>query len=261
MGLLQKACETYDCHIRLVGLPREGHEILAPISHIPTSAQIEITLNQAGQFVNARAVDKAEPKIIIPVTEKSGGRSGKNPPPHPLCDKLKYLSGYDVQKQELYIEQLTQWAESPYGHPKLWPVLNYVKSGTILTDLVQSGVIQLDENGHPKDGNAMVCWRVVGLDSSESETCWQDQSLFRAFIDYYRAKMEGQGKALCMISGTLSRPAIQHPSGIAPVCGVKTKLISSNDENGFTYRGRFTTDWQAATVGYEASQKAHNALR
>ena len=38
MGLLQKACETYDCHIRLVGLPQAGEkkETLAPVSHILT---------------------------------------------------------------------------------------------------------------------------------------------------------------------------------------------------------------------------------
>lgn len=39
------------------------------------------------------------------------------------------------------------------------------------------------------------------------------------------------------------------------------KLISANDSSGFTYRGRFSDDSQAATVGYIASQKAHNALR
>ena len=95
MGLLQKACETYDCHASFAGQLREGHETLAPISHILTSAQIEITLDQDGNFVNARTVDKTEPKIVIPVTEESGGRSGTNPVPHPLCDQLKYLDGYD----------------------------------------------------------------------------------------------------------------------------------------------------------------------
>ena len=261
MGLLQKACETYDCHAHLAGMSRDGQETLAPISHILTSAQIEIKLNQTGQFVSARAVDEEEAKIVIPVTEESGGRSGTNPKPHPLCDQLKYLAGYDSKKYEGYVTQLTQWAESPYGHPKLLPILNYVKGGSILADLAQSEVIKLDEKGHPKEEDAMVCWCVVGLDGDESDACWQDQSLFRAFIDYYRASTEGHGKELCMISGTLSRPAIQHPKGIAPICGGNAKLISSNDENGFTYRGRFTADWQAATVGYEASQKAHNALR
>lgn len=107
----------------------------------------------------------------------------------------------------------------------------------------------------------MVRWRVVGLDDGEKEACWADQSLFRAFIDCYRAKTEDQGQKLCMISGTLSRSAVQHPKGIAPVCGGNAKLISSNDSSGFTYRGRFAEDWQAATVSYEASQKAHSALR
>lgn len=261
MGLLQKACETYDCHVRLAGLPREGHETLSPISHILTAAQIEITLNQDGQFVSARSVDKTEPKIVIPVTEESGGRSGTNPKPHPLCDQLKYLAGYDTKKYEGYVAQLTQWAESPHSHPKLLPILHYVKGGTILADLARSGLIQLDEKGHPTEESAMVCWRVVGLDTVESDACWLDQSLFSAFIDYYRAKMQGQGENLCMISGALARPAIQHPKGIAPLCGGNAKLVSANDKDGFTYRGRFTADWQAATVSYEASQKAHNALR
>lgn len=84
MGLLQKACETYDCHASLVGLPQAEKETLAPVSHILTSAQIEITVDQDGQFQNARAVDKSEPKIVIPVTEESGGRSGTNPKPPPL---------------------------------------------------------------------------------------------------------------------------------------------------------------------------------
>ena len=61
MGLLQKACETYDCHASLAGKLREGHETLPPVAHILTSAQIEITLDQDGNFVNARAVDKTEP--------------------------------------------------------------------------------------------------------------------------------------------------------------------------------------------------------
>ncbi len=260
MGLLQKACETYDCHAGLAGQIREGHETLPPISHILTSAQIEITLNRDGNFVNARAVDKTEPKIVIPVTEESGGRTVA-PCPHPLCEQLGYLAEYDEKKHTLYVEQLADWAESPYGHPKLRPILTYIKCGTILKDLSQSGVIQLDEKGRPKDEKALVRWRVDGLDTDESSSCWTDQSLFRAFIGYYSAKTQQQEQTLCMIDGKLKRPAGQHPKGIVPLCGGNAKLISSNDSSGFTYRGRFSDDWQAATVSYEASQKAHNALR
>ena len=91
MGLLQKAVETYDAHAAQVGKVQEGHEVLAPVSHILTSAQIEITVNAAGELADARAVDKKEPKIIIPVTEDSGGRTSA-PCAHPLCDQLCYLA-------------------------------------------------------------------------------------------------------------------------------------------------------------------------
>lgn len=260
MGLLQRACETYDCHARYVGWQREGHEILAPISHILTSAQIEITLDQDGNFVEARAVDKTEPKIVIPVTEESGGRTSA-PCAHPLCEQLGYLAPCDEEKHALYVDQLAAWAGSAHGHPKLPPILAYVRSGTILTDLVQSGVIQLNEKGRPKDEKALVRWRVIGLDSEDRAACWKDQSLFDSFISYYRAKTEGQAQALCMIGGVSARPAGQHPKGIIPLCGGNAKLISANDSSGFTYRGRFSEDWQGATVSYDASQKAHNALR
>nr|WP_275575185.1 type I-C CRISPR-associated protein Cas8c/Csd1 [Methylocucumis oryzae] len=39
------------------------------------------------------------------------------------------------------------------------------------------------------------------------------------------------------------------------------KLVSSNDENGYTYRGKFLDKTQACGISFEVSQKAHNALR
>ncbi len=52
----------------------------------------------------------------------------------------------------------------------------------------------------------------------------------------------------------------KHPSKIRN-SGDKAKLISGNDESGFTYRGRFASKRsQAVSVGYVVSQKAHNAF-
>lgn len=39
------------------------------------------------------------------------------------------------------------------------------------------------------------------------------------------------------------------------------KLISSNDKDNFTYRGRFATKEEAFAIGNETSQKVHNALK
>lgn len=46
----------------------------------------------------------------------------------------------------------------------------------------------------------------------------------------------------------------KHPSKIRNTAD-KAKLISGNDESGFTYRGRFANKQQAVAVGYFTSQK------
>ena len=45
MGLLQKAVETYDCHLDYASKNREGQSRMAPVGHIVTRAELEITLD------------------------------------------------------------------------------------------------------------------------------------------------------------------------------------------------------------------------
>ena len=123
MGLLQKAVETYDANQKLVGVIREEHDPLAPIGHTLTSANIEITLNRQGEFLTARKVDKSEPKILIPVTEESGGRTSA-PAAHPLCEQLKYLAPQREKEHELYVSGLQAWAASDASHPFLAAILS-----------------------------------------------------------------------------------------------------------------------------------------
>lgn len=254
MGLLQRAVETYDNHRRLVGQIRDGHAVLAPISHIVTAAGLEITLDPEGHFVNASNV--SEPKIIIPATEGSAGRTSA-PCAHPLCEQLGYLLPQNEVKYSLYVEQLTQWEQSAHTHPKLTAILRYIKGGTLQEDLISAGVLKLNRAGKPEDDKKLVRWRVLGEGTQE---CWQDRELFEAFAKFY-ATITKSPTQLCMITGEEMAVAEQHPKGIIPIKG-NAKLISANDGTGpFTYRGRFTEEWQAATVGYETSQKAHNALR
>lgn len=255
MGLLQKAVETYDSHQYYASQNLEGHSMLAPIGHIVTRAELEITLNPEGHFVNASAVDKSEPKIIIPATESSSGRTSA-PCAHPLCDQIGYLIPANEKKFRLYIEQLADWETSEHTHPKLTPILRYVKAETLLADLIRCGLVKLNDKGLPENEKQLIRWRVMG---EEPEECWLDRTLFDAFTAYCLSKQTGD-PVLCMVSGAEAVAAGQHPKGIIPING-NAKLISANDSSGFTYRGRFTEEWQAAGVGYEASQKAHNALR
>ncbi|MBR3084625.1 MAG: type I-C CRISPR-associated protein Cas8c/Csd1 [Oscillospiraceae bacterium] len=247
MGLLQRAVETFDCNLSRVGIYYEGeNEPLAPVAHMIAKATVEITLDQEGNFRSVSTVEKAQEKTIIPVTEASAGRSGTKAymRPHPMCDKLSYLTA----EENYYIPQLEAWAESPFSNPKLRAILAYVRKGSIRQDLSALSVKE----------DAFVRWRVVGL-GDDSGPCWTDQKLFQAYIAYSGANHETDS-VLCMVTGASEPAAQQHAKGIVALYG-NAKLLSSNDKDGFTYRGRFTDETQAATVSYLASQKAHNALR
>ncbi len=251
MGLLQKTLETYEAMARLAGHYEEGKEPLAPVGHIVTKAQIEVTIDVDGCFVSARPAD-AEKKIIIPVTERSGGRSGTVIAPHPLCDKLDYLSGQTPEKLDAYLAQLTAWATSTHSHPKAIAVLRYMEKLTLRTDLLVAGLSADKE----KD---LVCWRVVGGGLEASSAVWEDISLMQAYTAWYLSQQQGE-KQLCMLTGEESFITWQHLKGAFSLNG-NAKIISANDSSNFTYRGRFADPDEAASLSYIASQKAHNALK
>lgn len=257
MGIMQKAIETYDCLEKYVGIAREGQHAFAPISHILTKADIEVTIDREGTFIQAEAVEKDAPKIIIPVTEASAGRTSK-PVPHPLCEQLGFLSGFNEEKYSLYLNQLMEWNSSEYSHPFLSSILKYVQNRTIVEDLRKEKLIKSTENAALANDKSFVCWRVIGYD--EESACWLNKSLMKSFILFYRDKKNHDRKEVCMLTGEYLPIATQHPKGIISLFG-NAKYISANDTSGFTYRGRFTDDLQASTISYEASQKAHNALR
>ena len=116
MGLLQKAVETYDAHSSFVGEESQEHQVLLPVSHILARADLEITLEPEGTFSSARAVDRSEPKIPIPATEESAGRTS-GACAHPLCDQLCYLAPCSEEKHRLYVDQLAAWANSLIATP------------------------------------------------------------------------------------------------------------------------------------------------
>ena len=263
MGLMKQAYETY-CALEKKYVGRYSDEMkepLVPVSHQIANADIEITLNADGKLLNAAMVDKAHAAIIIPVTELSAGRTGDTSCAHPLCDQIRFLTPLYPEKYAAYLTQLHAWENSAFQHPKLHAVARYVEKGTILDDLEQFGLIERNGGGLPVKEKQVVCWRVESGISGEMPECWKDRTLFQLFIDYY-ASTQDRETAFCMVSGQCAALASQHPKKIVTANGnANAKLISANDSSGFTYRGRFTDDKQAVTVSYDASQKAHNALR
>lgn len=258
MGLLQKCCETYDNHLQFVGVIEGGKEPLVPIAHSMKNADLEITIDNKGVFVAAQLIDKSQQDTIIPVTIASGGRSGKDPAAHPLCDKLQYMLKSDSKKNKDYIEQLEQWANSSHSTSKLKAILYYVKTGTIAIDLYNSKITTSTIPSKSEEG-LFIRWRVEGLEDGSVAECWRDKKLFDSWTNYYLGTLKTD-KNFCMISGEEDVVTENHPKNIISIAA-NAKLLSANDNTNFTFRGRFATGVQASTIGYVSSQKAHNALR
>lgn len=300
MNWLESLYKTYDKCLRFVGVEKEGSdELLLPLSHTTQNAHIEISLDQHANLVSARVLQKSDQKTIVPCTEASGGRSGSKPTNHPLCDKLQYLagdfldfggmvtSGFSANPEEPhqnYLKLLEDW-QHHYPHPKVQIVLQYVKRSRLVRDLVEHAIIPVLSNNEgsrsflhtwedssvespeiysvlpagnsPQD--AFIRWAVI-IPGDPQPYLWQDTSLWESWNEYYKSTQEFKG--LCYITGQLTTLALQHPAKLRHAAD-KSKLISSNDSSGFTFRGRFTDPdgIQTCGVSFDVTQKAHNALR
>ena len=250
---------------------------LLPVSHSTANAQIELIIDERGNFKGARTVPKEETVTIIPVTEDSGARAN-GICPMPFADKLVYIAGdypkYTDGKRadnsdyfHAYMEQLEHWKDSSHTHPAVQAVFTYLLRSELIQDLMKSGALKPDENGRLDKStkintiaqeDAFVRF-VVQYDDLKHESCtWLDTSLYDSFQAFNNSQMGNE--RLCYATGEVLPSTYKHPSKVRN-SGDKAKLISSNDESGFTYRGRFADKEEALSVSYDFSQKMHNALK
>ncbi len=293
MSWIQKLYETYQQCTHQIGVS-DGNASLEPICHTSQQAHIEVTIGQHGQFLRANVIPKGHGVTLVPCTEASAGRAGSKPINHPLCDKLQYVAGdflefggvvtsgftgKPTEPHDLYLALLSDWVNSPFTHPKVILIQKYVLNGSLIFDLVKEKILPLDEdgklltkwsgdkkdaplifgvipNGNSPDG-AVIRWRVELPNDPLPET-WKDSSLIDSWINFYSHQKDSKG--LCLVTGEILNLAEQHPAKLRHGAD-KAKFISANDTSGFTFRGRFFDAAQACGVGFEITQKAHNALR
>ncbi|MDR4652103.1 MAG: type I-C CRISPR-associated protein Cas8c/Csd1 [Nitrosomonas sp.] len=293
MSWIQKLYETYEqCSGQNESSNTES--LLEPICHTSQQAHVEVTIDQKGNFLRANVIPKGQGVTLVPCTEASAGRAGSKPINHPLCDKLQYLAGdflkfggvvtsgfanEPTEPHKIYLSLLSDWANSSFTHPKIIAIQTYLQKEQLVGDLVREGILPTDEknqflakwsgdkkeapaifsimpNGNSPDG-AVIRWRVEIPGDPQPET-WKDQDLMNAWIGFYSNQKDNRG--LCLVTGEILNLAEQHPAKLRHGAD-KAKFISSNDTSGFTFRGRFIDANQACGVGFEVTQKAHNALR
>ena len=284
MSWMQKLYRTYESILEQ-GVTDDA-EPLTPVGHTIQNAYIVIVIDGQGNFQTARVMPP-KTAILLPATESSENRTSGEAP-HPLADKIQYVAkdyaDYGGEKKAYfdgYLKQLKAWCESPFAHPKVQAVLHYVVKGRVIADLVEAGIFPLDSDGKvlnkwetegdappifsvlPKTkgeiefGSALVCWQVEIAGDVHSQT-WTDKTIQQSWADY--AASEKAEKGFCLVQGEEAVISTMHPAKLRHT-GDKAKLISSNDTAGYTFRGRFATAEEAASVSADVSAKAHSALR
>jgi len=300
MNWINALYQTYNNCASEVGVIKEGKdELLSPLSHTTQNANVEVTLDHHANFISAKVIPKKQQKTLVPCTEQSGGRAGSKPTSHPLCDKLQYIAGdfieyggtvtsgfsdNPLEPHQEYLSLLNNWQET-HPHPKIRIVRDYIQKKSLVRDLVSHKIIPTtssptgqdsflnewkDQVGDPPDiftslpatstpQDSFIRWRVEIPGDPVPDLC-KDASVWESWSEHYKTTQEVSG--LCYVTGKKEPLAIQHPAKLRHAAD-KAKLISSNDGSGFTFRGRFTdpSGLEAASVSFEVTQKAHNALR
>ena len=260
MSWINMLCEVYDNCSSEVGKKSPNGSMLLPIAHSTFEAKVEIFLDREGNFIRANQVDKADATTLIPVTEDSASRSS-GISPMPLCDKLCYVAGdYDElispsksmePYYKAYMDNLEDWAEMDETPVDVKVIYRYLKKGTVIADLKQAGAFGKEDD----TVRFIVMGNIVG---EATPGVWEKQEIIESFIDYYLSKLSGHG--VDYVTGEEMILANKMPAKIRN-SGDKAKLISSNDTEGFTFRGRFHDAKQAVGIGYLTGQKVHHALR
>ena len=298
MSWLKDLYDVYEKNSEMVGKTNQknkwGQEVvLLPISHTTQTAHIEVTINGDGEYLSAIVLSKDDNRnTIIPCTLESASRSS-NIAPYPLHDKLIYVAGDfaaygGVIKKEnphlKYIAQLEKWALSDESNEKIKIIYSYLKKGRLVEDLKNDKKLYLDKQNKliekwdkkyedlhgekPKifsavTGNqtdAFVRFNVVDYSKESTIPVWYDSGVANSFINFYNKSLTDRTEDICYVIGKRLPITELHANKIRNSAD-KSKLISSNDSSGYTYRGRFENNLQAVTISYEASQKIHNALK
>ncbi|MGI6090650.1 MAG: type I-C CRISPR-associated protein Cas8c/Csd1 [Saccharofermentanales bacterium] len=277
MSWLQSLADTYD-YLYSENLKNPGSVMgLTPPATIEQKSQLQITLNEDSELVFAGLVADDEASTVVPATEASANRTS-GIVPHRIFDNLEYMAG-DLEKYwpdkkgcrekrfVPYIQNLKKWLDYDQFNRNLQIVYEYLVKETLIEDLIRLGCLKTLENGLLESVQKHQGYTVdkyftrISIDvEGEQVDLWREPAFLQAYSQYYMNEEASFGKDLCYVSGKNLPIATLHGKNIRRP-GDGAKLISSNDSQNFTYRGRFTEASEAVGISYELSEKAHSALR
>ena len=229
-------------------------------------------LHDSLQYIAKTAENYLTIEYLSKVAEKDNGKKWK-----------EFLAGTDEDKQkfadtekakykdcfEFYEKQLSGWTE--FGNLKeINIVLQYIQKGSLIEDLLEKQIFSFKDNilsaGKDDPFSLTIVW-AVEISNDPHSDLWNKPCIQSRWIEYQESLIQkGRHKSLCCITGDLDYPTEAYPK-----INGNAKLVSANDDTGFTFRGRFYGDKdngakselgsQAVILGKNASHKAFSTLK
>ena len=264
--------------IELVGAERFDGKKQVPIQVTEKSSKragstiASYALHDSLQYIAKTAENYLTIEYLSKVAEKDNGKkwkeflAGSNEDKQKFADteKAKYKDCF-----EFYEKQLSDWTK--FGNLKeIKIVLQYIQKGSLIEDLLEKQIFSFKDNilSAEKDDpfSLTIVW-AVEIPNGLHSNLWNKRCIQNQWIEYQESLIQkGRHKSLCCITGDLDYPTEAYPK-----INANAKLVSANDDTGFTFRGRFYGDKddgakselgsQAVILGKNASQKAFNALK
>ena len=307
MSWMQKLYRTYE-YVQEQGLDDED---LALPFHMSKAVHLKVILNDKAELVGAERFDvkKQVPIQVTEKSSKRAGSTTASYALHDSLQYIaktagnyltieylskvaekdngkkwkEFLAGTDEDKQkfadtekakykdcfEFYEKQLSGWTE--FGNLKeINIVLQYIQKGSLIEDLLEKQIFSFKDNilsaGKDDPFSLTIVW-AVEISNDPHSDLWNKPCIQSRWIEYQESLIQkGRHKSLCCITGDLDYPTEAYPK-----INGNAKLVSANDDTGFTFRGRFYGDKdngdkselgsQAVILGKNASQKAFSALK
>ncbi|MDR0820735.1 MAG: type I-C CRISPR-associated protein Cas8c/Csd1 [Endomicrobium sp.] len=284
MSWFQQLYKTYENCIK--ASKKSGFEI-APVAHTHKVCNIEITLNERAEMVEAAVININCEDTIIPTTDDNNCMWA-------LAVDIKNL------KKESYRQILKEWIDFDKDNKKLEIISNYVQRDTLIQDLAEKGLLYVDEEFNlikkskehkiPKEiinkykilqnknikqqEDVFIRWVV---ECEEHCNTYEDEAIKESWINFRKQKENKKYKSevekayrktdkendiavrliddkICCISGKTDCIATNHQ-----FANGTSKIIAVGDD--LVFKGRFEEYYEALSISFDVSQKAHNTLK
>ncbi len=271
MSLLSDLVKTYD---HVIGHEPYELERIAPIGHQYGSKKqvIDVAIDENGVFLDAFIDNKCSRKSLLAVTEESAARtSSAATMPHALNDSLMFMSsGHYLNKEGVnasyiaYMKQLGEWCSSEVSCPQIKAVYQYLLKHDLVDDLIEHGKLN-NAKGEAEDPvkfmKHVVRWIVQTRNADVAET-WVNEEVLRSWSLYYSALHESLSPCIIDgLDGEKADVAALHPKAISAYGNSKLISVAAKEDSTLHFKGeRFNNQNQVLQIGYQNSQKAHNAL-